>query len=197
MNNRAICLAFLALVSCAVPGRQNRGHGIVHVRITTDAGIIEAELDSVRAPVTVANFMRYVDGGYYRDGSFYRTVRADNQPRDSVRIAVIQGGRRAGGASPFPAIVLERTSATGIKHQDGTLSMARSGPDSATDAFFICIGDQPALDFGGHRNLDGQGFAAFGRVTRGMDAVRRINAAHASAQQLQPPIRIVDITRQP
>ena len=171
---------------------------MVPISIMTDAGEIRAELDSARAPVSVTNFLRYVDAGLYRDGTFYRTVRADNQQRDSVKIAVIQGGRRADRTVPsFPPIPLERTSVTGLRHQDGTLSMARGGPDSATEAFFICIGDQPALDFGGHRNLDGQGFAAFGRVTSGMDVVRRINAAPAAAQQLQPPIRIVDIRRLP
>ena len=66
--------------------------------------------------------------------------------------------------------------------------MARAGPNSATSDFFICIGDQPALDFGGHRNLDGQGFAAFGRVTEGMAIVRAIQGSPANGQQLDPPI---------
>jgi peptidyl-prolyl cis-trans isomerase A (cyclophilin A) len=170
--------------------------GTVPIEIVTEAGSIRAELDSAHAPVSVANFLRYIDAGLYRDGTFYRTVRADNQPRDSVRIDVIQGGRRADRAiRSFPPIPLERTNVTGLRHRDGTLSMARSGPNSATDAFFICVGDQPSLDFGGHRNLDGQGFAAFGRVTGGMDVVRRIHAENASAQTLEPAIRILDIRR--
>lgn len=185
--------------SCAPTGAAGREAGLVHIRIETDAGTILADLDSAHAPASVTNFLRYVDAGMYRDGSFYRTVRADNQPRDSVRIAVIQGGRRADReVRSFAPVALERTNATGVLHKDGTLSMARGGPDTATEAFFICVGDQPSLDFGGHRNLDGQGFAAFGRVTSGMEVVRGINAASANAQQqLQPPIRILNITRTP
>jgi len=101
----------------------------------------------------------------------------------------------AHGAQEQKPIELERTSVTGLRHVDGTLSMARGGPDSATSSFFICIGDQPALDFGGHRNLDGQGFAAFGRVTRGMDVVKKIQASPAEAQRLTPPVIITRIVR--
>jgi peptidyl-prolyl cis-trans isomerase A (cyclophilin A) len=112
-----------------------------------------------------------VDGGFYDGGRFHRTVTPANQPNDTVRIEVVQAGANpARSGAGFPAIQLERTSVTGLRHKDGTLSMARAGPNSATSDFFICIGDQPALDFGGHRNLDGQGFAAFGRVTEGMSA---------------------------
>ena len=103
----------------------------------------------------------------------------------------------AHGAREQKPIELERTSVTGLRHIDGTLSMARGGPDSATSSFFICIGNQPALDFGGHRNLDGQGFAAFGRVTRGMDVVRKIQASAAEAQRLTPPVTITRIVRIP
>ena len=120
----------------------------------------------------------------------------DNQPRDTVRIEVIQGGANpARTGARFPAVPLERTTVTGLRHRDGTLSMARGGPDSATSDFFICIGDQPSLDFGGHRNLDGQGFAAFGQVTQGMDIVRAIQKQPANGQTLEPPIRIVRIER--
>lgn len=172
---------------------------VVRIRIETAKGVIEAELDSAKAPRTVANFLGYVDGGAYEQSRFHRTVRADNQPNDSVRIAVIQAGVDSVHASRgAPPIALERTSVTGLRHLDGTLSMARGGPDTATSSFFICIGDQPSLDFGGHRNLDGQGFAAFGRVTRGMDVVRAIQESPAEGQRLTPPIaitRIVRITR--
>ena len=89
-----------------------------------------------------------------------------------------------------PAIGLERTRDTGLRHVGGTLSMARDTPDSATSDIFICIGDQPELDFGGQRNPDGQGFAAFGQVTRGMEVVRAIQHQPADGQTLTPPIRI-------
>lgn len=169
----------------------------VRVRIETEMGDIVAELYPDRAPVTVANFLRYVQGGHYRGGSFYRTVRDDNQPDAAFPIGVIQAGIHPWrqDLDPYPAIPLERTRDTGLHHVDGTLSMARDGPDTATWSFFICIGDQPELDFGGRRNPDGQGFAAFGRVVEGMDVVRRIQAAPAEGQALMPPIRIVDVVR--
>ena len=149
------------------------------------------EVDSIRAPITAANFLRYVDQRFYDGGRVHRTVTPTNQPTNDVKIEVIQAGidtarRRTG----FPAIPLERTSVTGLSHTDGTISMARSGPNTATSDFFICIGDQRSLDFGGARNADGQGFAAFGRVVRGMDVVKRIQGSPAAAQRLTPPISI-------
>ncbi|MBA3660024.1 MAG: peptidylprolyl isomerase [Gemmatimonadales bacterium] len=165
------------------------------VVMRTELGDIEAEVDSIHAPRTSANFLRYVDLGFYRFGLFHRTVRADNQPNDKVRIEVIQAGLDSLRVKSFPPIGLEPTSRTGIAHKDGTLSMARDGPASATSEFFICIGDQPALDFKGKRNPDGQGFAAFGRVLLGMDTVRKIHASKADAQALDPPIRILGVER--
>lgn len=166
------------------------------VLIETTIGPIEIEVDSVRAPVSAANFLRYVDAGVYDGGRFHRTVTPANQPNDSVRIEVIQGGGNPErGADRRPPIPLERTTVTGLTHRDGTLSMARGGPDTALWDFFICIGDQPSLDFGGARNRDGQGFAAFGRVVSGMDVVRRIQAAPATRQALAPPIAITRMRR--
>ena len=182
-----LCLG--ALASCSP---SPTAEDPVRVVVETAVGAFELEVDTVRAPVTAANFLRYVDGGFYDGGTFFRTVHADNQPNDSIRIAVVQGGRNPElGAESFPPITLERTSETGITHVDGAVSMARSGPDTATHSFFICIGDQPSLDFGGMRNPDGQGFAAFGRVVDGMDVVLAIHRAPYEAQQLTPPVRIV------
>lgn len=165
------------------------------VLIRTSLGSMEVEIDTVKAPTTAQNFLRYVDQGAYRGGRFHRTVRHDNQPEDKVKIEVIQGGLDSLRVKDFPPIPLERTSQTGLSHQDGTISMARDGPDTATSDFFICVGNQPALDFGGKRNPDGQGFAAFGRVVRGMDVVRQIQTARAHEQRLTPAIEIIDITR--
>lgn len=162
--------------------------------IDTALGAIDVELDSAHAPVTTANFLRYVDAGAYRGGVFHRTVTSTNQPNSPVKIEVVQAGP-APGAAALPPIVLERTSKTGLRHVNGTISMARDGPDTATSDFFLCIGDQPSLDFGGKRNPDGQGFAAFGRVVHGMDVVRRIQAAKASGQTLTPPVQIRSIRR--
>jgi peptidyl-prolyl cis-trans isomerase A (cyclophilin A) len=189
-----------ALLTCALIAAAcatfRSGTRLPHVLLKTEKGDIELEIDTIRAPVTGANFLRYVDGGYYNRGLFHRTVRADNQPNDSVRIAVIQASadtaRRRQG---FPAIALERTSVTGIRHVDGCVSMARNGPDTATSSFFICVGAQPSLDFGGMRNPDAQGFAAFGRVVAGMDVVKAIHAAPVQVQTLSPPIRILSAAR--
>jgi peptidyl-prolyl cis-trans isomerase A (cyclophilin A) len=167
----------------------------VAIVIETEMGSIEAEIEIARAPVSAANFLRYVDAGLYDRGVFHRTVKPDNQPNNAVKIEVIQAGP-ASGAKKFPPIPLERTSVTGLSHRDGAISMARDGPDTATSDFFICIGDQPSLDFGGKRNPDGQGFAAFGRVTGGMAVVTRIQAQPSdSKQRLTPPIRILKIAR--
>jgi peptidyl-prolyl cis-trans isomerase A (cyclophilin A) len=191
----------------------------VSVVIATPLGEIEVELDLQRAPVTTSNFLHYVDGGFYSGGRFHRTVTPENQsnanlkeekigagidpaadraqlPNDAVTIEVIQGGvdpARQGELGP--PIPLERTSDTGLRHGDGAISMARLTADSAVSDFFICIGDQPELDYGGKRNPDGQGFAAFGSVTRGMDVVHAIQRSPADGQSLDPPVAIVTITR--
>ena len=161
------------------------------VLIQTSLGDIEVELYTRAAPLSVTNFIRYVHEGLYADGRFFRTVTTSNQPTNTIKIAVVQGhANPARSQDYFPAISLERTRDTGLKHRDGTLSMAREGPDTAQHDFFICVGDQPDLDFGGRRNPDGQGFAAFGQVIRGMEVVRKIHAAKAVGQQLDPPVRI-------
>jgi membrane dipeptidase len=179
-----------ALALGAAP-EEPRSGAPARVLIRTDRGDIVMEVDTARAPATAANFLRYVDGGFYDGGRFHRTVRLSNQPDQSVKIEVIQAGvnpsREHDG---FPPIALERTSVTGLRHLDGVVSMARDGPDTATSDFFICIGDQPALDQGGQRNPDGQGFGAFGRVVDGMDVVRTIQASPADGQHLTPPVVI-------
>lgn len=164
------------------------------VTIHTSAGDIVVEVDSVRAPVSAANFLRYVDAGRYSNGRFHRTVTMDNQAGNPVKIEVIQGGRDT-STTEFDPVPLERTSGTGLHHLDGTVSMARGGPDTATSDFFICIGNQPGSRLRGKRNPDGQGFAAFGRVTAGMDVVRRIHESPAQGQSLTPAIAILSIVR--
>jgi len=168
------------------------GAAPVRVLIETELGAIELELDAAKAPATAANFLRYVDARRYDGGRFHRAVTLGNQPQSPVKIEVIQGGVASEHEKDdFPAIAIERTRDTGLRHRDGTLSMARDGPNTATSDIFICIGDQPELDFGGKRNPDGQGFAAFGRVVKGMDVVRKIQAAPAEGQKLTPPVRIL------
>jgi peptidyl-prolyl cis-trans isomerase A (cyclophilin A) len=188
-------LLFLLLVALKTAGFAQEKALPVSVRIETEAGNIIAELYPDKAPATVANFLRYVDGGLFNGGCFMRTVRPDNE-QNPVKIQVIQAVVHPWKENnSFPPIALERTNVTGIRHVDGAISMARSEPNSATSSFFICIGDQPELDFGGKRNQDGQGFAAFGRVTQGMNVVREIQMSPAEGQALVPLVRINSIVR--
>jgi peptidyl-prolyl cis-trans isomerase A (cyclophilin A) len=193
----AVVGAFLVLaVSRTTADEPAKKATPVRVLIRTDAGDIEVELDAAKAPNTVVNFLRYVDGGFYSGGRFHRTVKPDNQPDNKVKIEVIQAGiNPAKEKEEFTPVKLERTKDSGLRHTDGTISMARDGPDTATSDFFVCIGDQPELDSGGKRNADGQGFAAFGRVTKGMDVVKKIQQAPAEGQSLKPPVKIVSVTR--
>ena len=166
------------------------------VLIKSDLGDIKVEIYAQQAPVTAANFLRYVDAGLFKGASFYRVVRLDNQPNNAVKIEVIQGGLEfSKDKKPFPPIPHETTDKTGILHKDGTISMARLAPGSADSEFFICIGDQPELDFGGKRNPDGQGFAAFGRVIEGQDVVRKIQQQPDEGQMLKQRALIEDIER--
>ena len=185
--------AIALFVAIARPAAQSP----VRVLVQTELGEIVLDVDVKAAPRTATNFLRYLDAGQFDGGAFHRTVKLDNQPDSPVKIEVIQAGVNADRAKDgFPAIALERTSTTGLHHTDGTISMARGQPDSATSGWFICINDQPSLDFGGARNPDGQGFAAFGRVVQGMDVVRKIQgAANTDAQRLTPPIKILKASR--
>jgi peptidyl-prolyl cis-trans isomerase A (cyclophilin A) len=179
---------------------------LVMILLETDKGTIEIEINVAKAPVTAENFLKYVDAGFYDGGRFTRTVRPDTENRTDFPIQVIQATVSPTRASQsFPAIPLERTNVTGLLHKNGVISMARGNTaDTATNQFFICIGDQPELDFGGKRNADGQGFAAFGRVIIGMDVVEAIQRAPVSKdpqdpkilrQTLAPPIVIKKASR--
>lgn len=163
--------------------------------IKTSLGDITIELYPKKAPITVANFLKYVDAHLYDNTSFFRSVTLNNQPNNEVKIEVIQGGE-VDSTKVFAAIPLERTSKTGVLHKNGAISMARDTPDSATCSFFICINDQPSLDFGGKRNKDGQGFAAFGKVAKGMDVVKKIQLLGPNDNQyFKPPVVILSIIR--
>jgi peptidyl-prolyl cis-trans isomerase A (cyclophilin A) len=189
-----ICLLAIILIflnnSFGLPGTKKET-----IIICTTLGEIFARLDLKRAPVTSGNFLRYVDAGGFDSACFYRVVRMDNQPQSLVKIEVIQGGRYEKEENGFPPIKHENTEMTGIRHRNGTISMARDKPGSATSEFFICIGGQPELDFGGKRNPDGQGFAAFGKIVKGMEVVKKIHAIHAAGQYLEKPVLILKIAR--
>ena len=166
------------------------------VLIKTELGEITIEIYEKDVPITAANFLKYVDEGRYKDGCFYRIVTMDNQPNNDIKIEVIQGGLSAETrGNMLSSIEHETTDKTGILHKNGTISMARLKPGSASSEFFICVGDQPELDFEGKRNPDGQGFAAFGKVVDGMDVVKKIHQQPTKGQMLDPQIKILDISR--
>lgn len=187
--------AILAVLSAgAAPAMTGPDAVNPRVLIRTELGDITAEIYADRAPITAVNFMRYVDAGLYDGTVFFRTVVMENQKPSEVKIEVIQAAG-ADEKKEFPPIKLERTFATGVHHLDGTLSMARAEPDSATSSFSICVNDQPELDFNGKRNKDGHGFAAFGRVISGMSVVRKIHKAPHDGQMLAPPVKIISVKR--
>ena len=166
------------------------------ILMETDLGEISLEIYPDKAPVTASNFLAYVDENRMEGAVFYRIVRSDNQPGDSTRIAVIQGGLYEDNhPAMLPPIVHETTEQTGILHKDGVISMARWHPGTATSEFFICVGDQPELDFKGKRNPDKQGFAAFGKVIKGMDVVKKIHQLPVAGQYLDPQVKILKIRR--
>jgi peptidyl-prolyl cis-trans isomerase A (cyclophilin A) len=166
------------------------------ILMKTELGDILIEVYPDKVPITVANFLRYVDEGRFEGAVFFRVVTMDNQPVMDIKIEIIQGGiRQTANARPLPPIEHETTDKTGVLHKDGAISMARLMPGSASSDFFICIGDQPSLDFGGMRNRDGQGFAAFGMVIEGMDVVRKIQQQPSVRQYLTKPVKILSIKR--
>jgi peptidyl-prolyl cis-trans isomerase A (cyclophilin A) len=172
------------------------------VAMTTSFGDIFVTVELTRAPVSAGNFLEYMDRHLFDNAQFYRSVHAENDA-NPVKISALQGGivDRAKGLEPIPH---ESTRQTGLRHLDGTISVGRREPGTGSaGAFFICIGDQPELDFGGRRNPDGQGFAAFGRVHKGMDVVRTIwtqptmgTDGSIGAQTIASPVRIASIIRQ-
>lgn len=177
----------------------------VFIVLETDKGSIEIEVMVDKAPVSSTSFLAHIDAGLTSKGGFYRTVYPEND-NGSPKISVIQGGLLP-GAEGLPPVGHETTQQTGILHKDGVVSLARGAVGTGSGgAFFICIGDQPSLDMGGGRAVsgDGQGFAAFARVTKGMDVVNKIHRAktafdsedaYTSGQILDPPVRILKAYR--
>ena len=188
------CATLFGLIAlfAATPLAASAGSATTDVAIRTSLGTIVVRVDARRAPVTVANFLHYVDTHAYDHATFYRTVLRATEPRASIE--VIQGGLNPQAPNPMiHPIPLEPTSKTGLHNVDGTIAMARTAdPNSATTEFFIDVGDDRFLDAGGPL---GPGYAAFGKVIRGMDVVHKIHTAAASGEMLTPPIRIISVTR--
>ena len=166
------------------------------VEINTVYGNIYVKLLLKEAPTTCNNFLRYIDEHRYKDFHFYRTVTMSNQPMSNIKIEVIQGGLGfEKHPLRLPPILHETTNATGIKHMNGTISMARIEPGSASSEIFICINDQPELNYGGRRNIDGQGFAAFGKVIKGLNVAKVIHSLPEKDQFLNKEVKINSIKR--
>ncbi len=189
--------SFLILIAvCMVSCTQVGSHP--HVIIQTSPGEIEVELYPDKAPKSVAAFLKYVDSGYYRNTLFYRVLNQDNQPSDALKASLIQGGlwrNKRNILASLQSIPHETTKQTGLSHTDGTISLARLEPGTATSEFFICIGNQKGFDFGGENNPDKQGYAAFGKVVKGMNIVNIIYNRPEDDQYFDPPVRIFDIVR--
>ena len=168
------------------------------IEIQTNFGEIIVELYPEKAPKTVAAFLSYIDSGYYKNSSFYRVLKAQDQPSNSPKSDLIQGGIWQTDYKKqlkIPGIPHENTRQTGILHKNGVISLARTNPGTASTEFFICIGDQPAYDHGGNANPDKQGFAAFGKVIEGMDVVKQIHKQPDNETSFTPSIPIKNIKR--
>jgi peptidyl-prolyl cis-trans isomerase A (cyclophilin A) len=183
-----LVLASVALLAVAPPPKP------VDVAIATTAGTFVVRVETAKAPLTSANFLRYVDTHRYDGASFYRTVRAVfGQP--VPRIQVLQGGlEQTPAAQKFAPIPVEPTTRTGLHNVAGTLAMARTTePNSATAEFFVNLADDRWLD--ADQFADHHGYAVFARVIRGEDVVAKIHSAPASGETLTPPIRILRVRR--
>lgn len=187
-----LCSLNLLLLGCG------QKYAEPHLLMETKYGDIEVELYPDKAPQTVAAFLSYVDQELFKDASFYRVLNADNQETDAPKADLIQGGiwqTNPDKLSRLKGIPHESTKRTGILHKTGTLSLARDAPGTANSEFFIVVGDQPGYDSGGANNPDHLGYAAFGRVVRGMDVVMMLYNKPAKGQDFDPPIPIYNIKR--
>ena len=149
------------------------------VAMETSAGRIVVELETKRAPVTAANFLRYVDAKRLDGTRFYRVAKVGE------RFGFVQFGISGAAAKMFPPIRHEPTTQTGLKHLEGTLSMARLKPGTATGDITISVGDQGSFDADPSKPGDNLGYAAFGRVVEGMDVVMKVLDAPIDPAKLE------------
>jgi peptidyl-prolyl cis-trans isomerase A (cyclophilin A) len=194
-------LAGLAAVGAARAAAQTAAPpSAPRVRLETGEGPITLEIATDRAPLTGANFLRYVDARRLDGSRFYRAMKIWPDPLNGL----IQGGLGGTVAKLFPPVAHEPTTKTGLKHLDGAISLARLAPGSATCDFFICVGDVPSLDADPSQPGDNLGFAAFGHVIDGMEVVRKILLSPVSptegegamkGQMLAPTVPIVSARR--
>ena len=192
----ALSLIAAAPLMAQSPSRAVPAEDLVKVALETEAGRIVLALDRRRAPLSTANFLKYVDAKRYDGEPFYRAVKAEGS-------GFIQGGIRSDSAKLFPPVAHEPTSKTGLRNVAGAVSLARLEPGSARADFFILTTDIPGFDAGGYGG-DEHGFAVFGKVVEGMDVVKKISDSPVSptqgegamqGQMLDPPVKIVKASR--
>jgi len=188
MQKLNILIIFLFLLSCS-----HKHYDNPRILIETAYGDMEAELYPAKAPKTVAAFLSYIDAGYYKNASFYRVLKDDDMPTD-YNSGLIQGGLWPDKKN-IPGIEHESTRQTGLSHTNGILSLARTGINTATTEFFICIGDQTQLNAGRNGTADSLGFAAFGRIVKGMKTARDIQSSNSHDDHFDKKIIIKNITR--
>ena len=172
--------------------------GAVSVSIRTSEGTIVVAVDTKHAPITANNFLSYVDKHFFDGTTFYRAAKAKG-----AMVGLIQGGPRHNVMKTLPPIAHEPTTKTGLRHVDGTLSMAREAPGSAMGDFFITIGAQSSMDAHPGAKGDNAGYAAFGHVVSGMPVVKKILKAKTFAagygamkgQIIEQPIKIIEAKR--
>ncbi|HEY9234501.1 MULTISPECIES: peptidylprolyl isomerase [Phenylobacterium] len=186
-------------LALAAPSIVRAAPGKPRVVIKTGRGPIIVELEAGKAPLTSANFLRYVDAKSYDGGTFFRAARTPGVKKDGTIVGAPDAKVR-----PFPPIRHESTTKTGLRHLNGTLSLGRFAPGTATNNFFICVGDQPYLDAHPGEPGDNLGYAAFGRVVEGMAVAEKILSlptngetkfADQRGQWLKPPVPIVSMRR--
>jgi peptidyl-prolyl cis-trans isomerase A (cyclophilin A) len=200
LPRREVLAGGLALAASGAATASVAEDGVVRVAIKTSKGTITVDLYAAKAPITVRNFLRYVDAKLLDRSSFYRVSHVPNAPDHGL----VEGGLRGDPKKVFKPIPHESTAKTGLAHKDGTLSMARRAPGTATADFFVVMGDQPGFDADPTGQGDKAGFAAFGQVMDGMDVVRAIFEQKVSAtagvgamkgEMLSPPVPILMVRR--
>jgi len=206
--HRRIVLALLSCLMLAAPALAQEAPApepveadaadLPRVAIQTSMGVFTVEVDTVHAPISAANFLRYVDEGRYEGMTFYRAMQGYNGS------GLIQGGTNNDRERTLPGIAHEPTTQTGLTHTDGAISLPRFEPGTAAGDFSIIVGDMTYLDARPAADGDNLGYAVFGRVVQGMEVVRAILAAPVSAtegegvmlgQMLEPRIVIERVWR--
>lgn len=186
----------LILIAVLLSGCREESFKSPTIKIITDYGNIYVQLFPDKAPQTVAGFLKFVEAGYFKNTSFYRVLKKEDQPSNAFKSQIIQGGLWESNykmQETLPGIPHESTKMTGLSHTDGVISLARDKVGSANTEFFICIGNQHVYDYGGEASNDGEGFAAFGTVVKGMAVVKKINSLPDIKAHLAHPVKIKNI----